>query len=157
MSHVHICAFQTNIETKAKHQQLCATMDSCTAEAPPPSNTTKKCNKNGCNIRIPLDYRYRRCDKCRATNRQNQKDSRARAAATAANANTSGTTSKKRRRASLGSADGRPATRPRTDHSCEDDSNTRDVDQEDSDDDICGDYKEDKNRVSSEISLLICF
>ncbi|KAJ7101717.1 hypothetical protein C8R44DRAFT_887916 [Mycena epipterygia] len=124
-------------------------MDSCPVETPPPSNTTKKCNTNGCNIRIPLDYRYRRCDKCRATNRQNQKDSRARAAATAANANTSGTTSKKRRRTSLGSADGRPATRPRTDHSCEDDSNTRDDDQEDSDDDIRGDYKEDKNGMEA--------
>jgi hypothetical protein len=38
-------------------------MDSCPAEAPPPFNTTKKCNTNGCNIRIPLDYSYCRCDK----------------------------------------------------------------------------------------------
>ncbi|KAJ6602810.1 hypothetical protein DFH09DRAFT_1270635 [Mycena vulgaris] len=121
-------------------------MDSSPVAVPPPSDMTRKCNTNGCKNRISLDSKLRRCDNCRAINRRNQKDSRARAAA-AANANGSGTASKKRRRASLGSADDRSATRPRTDRSSEDGTQTRgDAEQEgDSDDDTRGD--EDESQV----------
>ncbi|KAJ7916046.1 hypothetical protein B0H13DRAFT_2451203 [Mycena leptocephala] len=112
-------------------------MDSSPGQTPPPSDSTKKCNKYGCKNRIPIDFRYVNCDNCRATNQKNQKDSRARASDPAKANASSSTASKKRRRTSLGSNNGRPATRPWTDRS---DSKARgDAGEEHSEDDICGD------------------
>ncbi|KAJ7030497.1 hypothetical protein C8F04DRAFT_1263796 [Mycena alexandri] len=101
--------------------------------APPPGITTKKCSKGGCLNRVPIfiDKDQKLCNKCRATNRENQKASRARAAAKA-KANPANTTASKKRRASL-SADDRPANRPRSNPS-----DSRGDASEESDDDMCG-------------------
>ncbi|KAJ6583443.1 hypothetical protein DFH09DRAFT_1075860 [Mycena vulgaris] len=69
-------------------------------EPTPPPHTTRECKKD----------------------RKNQRDSRARAAASAKENTNNGAAPEKRRRDSLCAADGRPATRLRTDHCPDDDS-----------------------------------
>ncbi|KAJ6611362.1 hypothetical protein B0H10DRAFT_1953137 [Mycena sp. CBHHK59/15] len=108
-------------------------MDSSPAVCP--SDMTKQCSKTGCKNRIPLDS-YRHCGSCQATNRKNQKDSRARASAKANKSTSTGPT--KRRRESFGSADSRPATRRRTDHPDAGIDARADAGEEESDGDMCG-------------------
>ncbi|KAJ7168967.1 hypothetical protein C8R46DRAFT_1350427 [Mycena filopes] len=85
------------------------------------------------------------CDRCRATNKKNQKDSRARSAARAASANPTATKKRKRASASLGTADDPPATRRRV----EDPTSPPEAPDapEDSDDEMGGAGEEDKASI----------
>ncbi|KAJ7787334.1 hypothetical protein B0H14DRAFT_3580477 [Mycena olivaceomarginata] len=95
-------------------------MDSPPEQTPPPFLTTKKCSKDG-------------------EEQESQKDSRARAADSAKAKDINGTASKKRRRASVGSAEGGRATRPRTDYEGDSSDARGGADAENSDGDMHGD------------------
>jgi hypothetical protein len=89
------------------------------------------------------------CDTCRENNRQTQNKKQV------AKANSmTGTTISRKRRASIGGADGRPTTRPRIDESSEDDgTQTRgDAEREGAelDDDMPGDEEDSQVRLHKE-------
>jgi hypothetical protein len=149
-------AFPNNsLDSKLTSTNSPRTMESA-PEPTPPLNTTRKCKKDGCKNRIPLDSRCVTCDHCRAINRKNQRDSRARAATSAKESTNNGLLPKKRRRDSLGAADGRPATRSRTDHPDNSTSNARgDAGEERSDDEMCGDGNSDVHLLKYTRSTVI--
>ncbi|KAJ6595303.1 hypothetical protein B0H10DRAFT_1960522 [Mycena sp. CBHHK59/15] len=108
-------------------------MDSSPGQMLSPSDTTKQCSKTG----------------CRATNRKNQKDSRARVSSKP-NKSTS-TRPTKRRRESFGSAESRLATRRRTDHPDAGIDARADASEEEFDGDMCGE-EDDEDDITEAFS-----
>ncbi|KAJ7143889.1 hypothetical protein C8R44DRAFT_141341 [Mycena epipterygia] len=92
-------------------------MDAAAPEEPSsPVQATRQCKKPWCRNLIPMNFRYQNCDKCRQQNNKSQKAKRAVAKASAAAQATDSIVdgSRKRKRTSVDSPDGRPTTRPRT-------------------------------------------
>ncbi|KAJ7642145.1 hypothetical protein FB45DRAFT_365931 [Roridomyces roridus] len=74
--------------------------------------TDKKCNKEWCNRRTPLDQRN--CDECRRINREAQRRSRQKGKTPTGTANGSGSNPSRKRKSRDGDADDRPSARQRT-------------------------------------------
>ncbi|KAJ7660557.1 hypothetical protein B0H17DRAFT_1144927 [Mycena rosella] len=119
-------------------------MDTGLEQLPTPPAGTKKCNKPWCCTWIPINACYGGCDSCRTIHSQNQRRYKQKKKATADDNTT--TSSKRKQRPSLSSTNNRPAVRPRTDQSCEDDIQASlGADEEDSDDGRPWDDEEDED------------